>query len=136
MTSKPFHLAIDGGDLSVTVPFYTEVLCCELGHDAEEGRYQDIDFWGNELTLHESTPRSTYPCEWHEVDMGKVLVPHMGIHLSEKAWNVVHESITTVVPESIVDGPFTRYKGQKTEQTTIFVRDPNYNVIELKCFKL
>ena len=54
--SRIFHLAIEGGDLSITVPFYTDVLGCGLG-PSEQGRYQDIDFWGNELTLHESTPR-------------------------------------------------------------------------------
>ena len=135
-TSKPFHLAIEGGDLSVTVPFYTEALCCNLGWDGEEGRYQDIDFWGNELTLHESTPRESFVTEIYDVDMGRVMVPHLGIHLSEKAWDAVLESIKTVVPESIIEEPFTRYEGTKTEQTTFFVRDPNWNVIELKYFKL
>ena len=79
--SNIFHLAIPAGDLSKTVPFYTDVLGCALG-PAEEGRYQDIDFWGNELTLHESTPRTNKhdqsERERHAVDMGVVCIPLLG----------------------------------------------------------
>ena len=54
--SNCFHLAIEGGKLTDTLPFYTDILECKLG-PFEEGKWQDIDFWGNELTLHETTPR-------------------------------------------------------------------------------
>ena len=53
--SNCFHLAVEGGKLELTLPFYTTILGCELG-PSEEGKWQDIDFWGNELTLHESEP--------------------------------------------------------------------------------
>ena len=48
-----FHLAIEAGDLTITVPWYQEVLGCELDM-AEKGFWQDVDFWGNELTLHQN----------------------------------------------------------------------------------
>ena len=54
--SNCFHLAVEGGKLDLTLPFYTTILGCKLG-PYEEGKWQDIDFWGNELTLHESEPR-------------------------------------------------------------------------------
>ena len=56
MNSNIFHFAVEGGFLKTTLPFYTQILGCELG-PCEPGRWQDIDFWGNELTLHESPPR-------------------------------------------------------------------------------
>ena len=55
--SNRFHLAIEAGDLETAVPWYTNVLGCSLDMK-EEGRWQDINFWGNELTLHASKPRS------------------------------------------------------------------------------
>ena len=47
--SNRFHLAIEAGELSNTVKFYTDVLGCQLDM-SEEGKWQDVDFWGNELT--------------------------------------------------------------------------------------
>ena len=43
------HLAILAGDLTLAKKFYCDVLACKVGN-CEEGRWVDIDFWGNELT--------------------------------------------------------------------------------------
>ena len=51
--SATFHFAIPAGDLPITEKFYVEVLGCATGN-REAGRWVDIDFWGNELTLHQS----------------------------------------------------------------------------------
>ena len=98
--SNCFHLAVEGGKLELTLPFYTTILGCELG-PSEEGKWQDIDFWGNELTLHESEPRKQKSSdrERHDVDMGAVCVPHFGVHLEPevfaklKAGNIEIKSI-------------------------------------------
>ena len=47
-----FHLAIPCGDLEVAKKFYSETLGCRLDNSAQE--WADVDFWGNELTLHKS----------------------------------------------------------------------------------
>ena len=133
--SNVFHLAIEGGVLATTVPFYTNILGLQLGADAEEGRYQDIDFWGNELTLHESTPRTCLDCEYHAVEMAEVPCPHFGVHLPLREWMHLKELFLTVHPDNVLLGPIERYLGQPTEQRTIFVRDPNYNVIEIKTLR-
>ena len=52
--SATFHFAVPAGDLAVTEKFYVEILGCKTGN-REVGRWVDIDFWGNELTLHKST---------------------------------------------------------------------------------
>jgi extradiol dioxygenase family protein len=129
--SNRFHLAIEGGNLKNTLPFYTDVLGCKLDM-AEEGRWQDVDFWGTELTLHESTPRvGTGPDRHrHEVDMGEVCVPHLGIHLPYDEYQRVRASVKDSV--GFLDTPYVRFEGTDYEQETFFVEDPNYNVLEIK----
>ena len=47
-----FHLAVPCGDLETAKKFYSEALGCRLDNSAQE--WADVDFWGNELTLHAS----------------------------------------------------------------------------------
>ncbi len=63
-----FHLAIPCGDLEVAKKFYSETLGCRLDNSAQE--WADVDFWGNELTLHKSEHKLDN--ERHDVDMGNV----------------------------------------------------------------
>ena len=129
--SNRFHLAIEAGDLDMTVPWYTNVLGCSLDMK-EEGRWQDINFWGNELTLHASKPRSEKGNERsrHDVDMGKVCVPHFGIHLDKETFLVVKERVAAT--GGFLDEPYVRFAGTDYEQETFFVEDPNGNVLEIK----
>ena len=129
--SNIFHLAIPAGSLSITIPFYIETLGCTLGPN-EIGKWQDIDFWGNELTLHESTPRLVkgHDRERHDVEMGQVCVPHFGIHLDWEIYNQVKGSVLKTV--GFLDEPYIRFEGQVTKQETFFVEDPNSNVLEIK----
>ena len=78
--ANTFHLAVPAGDLAKTKKFYCEILGCEEGNQ-EAGRWVDINFWGNELTLHQSDEQLVGVR--HDVDMGNVSVPHFGAHLSE-----------------------------------------------------
>ena len=84
MTNR-FHLAIPAGDLTEAVKFYCNVLGCAKGNS--EFKYPDawvdINFWGNELTLHATDPEKPSHGERHNVDMGNVSVPHFGVHLQE-----------------------------------------------------
>ena len=54
-----FHLAIPCGDLEIAKKFYSETLGCRLDNSAQE--WADVDFWGNELTLHKSCLLYTSP---------------------------------------------------------------------------
>ena len=98
----------------------------------EEGRWQDVNFWGNELTLHASKPRLEKGNERsrHDVDMGKVCVPHFGIHLDKETYLVVKERVAAT--GGFLDEPYVRFAGTDYEQETFFVEDPNYNVLEIK----
>ena len=126
--SAILHLAIPAGSLEKTLPFYTDVLGCELGN-REEGRWVDVNFWGNELTLHESQER--LPNVRHDVDMGAVLVPHFGIHLTQSDFDGVKDRIAQAGLKYI-DDPYRRFKGDKYEQETFFIDDPNGNILEIK----
>ncbi len=112
--SNSFHLAIPAGDLKKAEAFYTDILGCKTGN-REDGKWVDIDFWGNELTLHQTSMK--LPRERHDVDMGQVPVPHFGVHLI-----------------NYIDKPYTRFEGTEFEQNTFFIEDPNGNVLELKTF--
>ena len=61
--------------------FLYKNLGCKTGN-REDGKWVDIDFWGNELTLHQTEMK--LPRERHDVDMGNVPVPHFGVHLKKK----------------------------------------------------
>jgi len=126
--SNCLHLAIPAGDLEKAKTFYCDVLGCKTGN-SEAGRWVDIDFWGNELTLHQSVER--LPTVRHDVDMGAVAVPHFGIHLSESEFQGLKQRIADAGLEYL-DKPYRRFVGDELEQETFFIEDPNGNVLEMK----
>ena len=129
--SNPFHLALPAGDIDSTLKFYTEILGCKTGN-REKGKWVDIDFWGNELTLHQT--KMKLPRERHDVDMGNVPIPHFGVHLDKDVFNRIKSSLKSN-NISFIDKPYTRFEGTKFEQNTFFIEDPNGNVLELKTFE-
>jgi len=127
--ANTFHLAIPAGDIATALTFYKDILGCKTGN-REEGRWIDVDFWGNELTLHQTTTRQ--PTERHSVDMGEVAVPHFGVHLDEDVFDGVKQRIEASDQFDYLDKPYRRFKGTEFEQETFFVEDPNGNVLEIK----
>ncbi|MDA8822246.1 glyoxalase [Candidatus Pelagibacter bacterium] len=126
--SNPFHLAIPAGDLSVATKFYVDVLGCKLGN-GEANKWIDVDFWGNELTLHKTEMK--LPNERHDVDMGNVPVPHFGVHLDKGVFNKIKENLKSNNIKYL-DEPYTRFKDKKEQQETFFIKDPHGNILELK----
>ena len=125
-----FHLAIPCGDLEIAKKFYSETLGCRLDNSAQE--WADVDFWGNELTLHKSEHK--LDSERHDVDMGNVPVPHFGVHLKKEVYEQIKSNLKSQ-NINYIDKPYTRFKGTKFEQNTFFIEDPNGNVLELKTFE-
>ena len=103
--AKTFHLAIPVEDLDKAIEFYCNVLGCKKGNseDKPPNFWCDIDFWGNELTLHTSS--CTQNSEAHDVDMGTVLVPHFGVHLDAEEFQSLKEKL---IQENVefVDEPY------------------------------
>ena len=56
-----FHLAIPAGDLDEAIRFYCDTLGCSRGNAVKyPDAWVDINFWGNELTLHATDPNKKY----------------------------------------------------------------------------
>ena len=126
--SNPFHLAVPAGDLNTATKFYVEILGCKLGNREDE-KWVDVDFWGNELTLHKTEMK--LPNERHDVDMGNVPVPHFGVHLDKNVFKKIKENLQNNNIKYL-DEPYIRFKGKKEEQETFFIKDPHGNILELK----
>ena len=129
--ANTFHLAVPAGDIPTALKFYKDILGCKTGNQ-EEGHWIDVDFWGNELTLHQT--KLKLPRERHDVDMGNVPVPHFGVHLKKKVFDQIKSNLESK-KISYIDKPYTRFKGTKFEQNTFFIEDPHGNVLELKTFE-
>ena len=115
------------GDIGKAMEFYCDLLGCRAG-PGEEG-WRDIDFWGNELTLHSGgSPRG-----WtmHGVDMGRVPVPHFGVHLPREVYGAIKQRMAEKGMGYLVP-PYVRFEGTEYEQETFFIADPHGNVLELK----
>ncbi len=129
--AKTFHLAISAGDLHNAIYFYCNILGCTKGNSEFKppDAWCDINFWGNELTLHASNCKQT--SEQHNVDMGNVLVPHFGVHLEAYEFKGLKERL---IQNDIkfIDDPYIRFEGEVLEQETMFIKDPNGNVLEIK----
>ena len=98
--------------------------------------WQDINFWGNELTLHNAQEEELSVSHRHHVDMADVCVPHFGIHLSNDDFQEVKRRIQESEIYDFLDTPFLRFKGGYREQETFFIRDPSGNAIEIKTMKV
>ena len=134
--SNRFHLAIPAGNIEEAVKFYCDLLGCKSGNSemGEKDSWIDIDFWGNELTLHASQPNESWQGMRHDVDMGNVMVPHFGIHLSANDFSAIKSKIeNNNLP--YVNAPYIRFAGTNIEMETFFIADPNGNVIEIKTMK-
>ncbi len=131
--AKTFHLAIPvGDDLDKTIEFYCDVLGCKKGNSEDSPPFSwcDIDFWGNELTLHSSISEFRVN-ERHLVDREDVSIPHFGVHLDAEEFQSLKEKL---IQENVefVNEPYTRFEGEVLEQETMFIKDPSGNIMELK----
>ena len=92
--ANTFHLAILAGDLDTAIDFYCNVLGCTKGNSEIKppDSWCDINFWGNELTLHSSCGGDVTG-ERHNVDMGNVSVPHFGVHLDAGVFKSLKERL-------------------------------------------
>ena len=135
--TKTFHLAIPVEDLDKTIEFYCNVLGCKKGNSENNPPFSwcDIDFWGNELTLHSSISEFRVN-ERHLVDKEDVSIPHFGVHLdAEEFQSLKGKLVQDWKNVEFVNKPYVRFKGDVLEQETMFIKDPSGNVLEFKTMK-
>ena len=132
--AKTFHLAIPVEDLDKTIEFYCNVLGCKKGNSENNPPFSwcDIDFWGNELTLHSSISEFKVD-ERHLVEKEDVLIPHFGVHLdAEEFQSLKGKLVQDWKNVEFVNKPYIRFKGDELEQETMFIKDPSGNILEFK----
>jgi extradiol dioxygenase family protein len=128
---QPFHLAIPVHDLNQARDFYGELLGCSEGRASDH--WVDWNFWGHQVVTHLDktyTPRDAI----NLVDGKDVGVPHFGIVLEWHDWETLKTRIEVSDIEFVLE-PYIRFKGEKGEQGTFFIRDFSGNRLEFKTFR-
>ena len=67
------------------------------------------------------------------VDGHGVPVPHFGVVLTVDAFDTLAERLKAAGMRFEIE-PYSRFKGEPGEQSTMFFRDPSGNAIEMKAF--
>ena len=130
-TLSPFHLAIPVDDIPTNRKFYGEVLGCSEGRSSDH--WVDFDFFGHQLVIH-LAPKAEEDPHANPVDGKQVPVPHFGVVLNMEEFDSLAERLTNLGTEFIIE-PYTRFKGEVGEQSTMFFADPAGNALEFKAFR-
>lgn len=126
----PFHLAFPVRDLEETRAFYADKLGCEIGRSSEN--WIDFSLFGHQLSAH-LRPRQMVQ-EEGMVDGAAVPIPHFGVVLQMNDWQALADKLAQDASVDWIHKPMVRFKGQKGEQATMFLRDPSGNALEFKGF--
>jgi len=130
MSLRPFHLAFPVDDLAEARRFYGGVLGCVEGRSSEQ--WIDFDFFGHQIVAH-LKPRAAEAVHANPVDGHDVPVPHFGVVLTPEAWHELAARVKAAGVAFVIE-PYTRFKGEVGEQSTMFFLDPAGNALEFKAF--
>ena len=127
---RPFHLAFPVVNIEKTISWYTENLFCKVGR--RDTKWVDFDFFGHQISAHLSENNEQIIS--NSVDGHKIPIKHFGIILTQKEWKKLADNLKNNNVEFIIK-PYTRFKDEVGEQSTMFVKDPSGNALEFKAFK-
>lgn len=131
MSLRPFHLAFPVHDLAEARAFYGGLLGCPEGRSSAQ--WIDFDFFGHQIVAHLAPAKSEGDAAVNHVDGHGVPVPHFGVVLTVDAFDTLAERLKAADVRFEIE-PYTRFKGEPGEQSTMFFRDPSGNAIEMKSF--
>ena len=128
--TRPFHLAFPIKNIEETKSWYTNILGCSIGRESE--RWIDFNFFGHQISAHlsEKSDLTTH----NKVDNQEVPSRHFGVILTPSDWGILAKRLTDLETDFIIE-PYTRFEGEKGEQSTFFIKDPSDNYLEFKSFK-
>ncbi len=126
----PFHLAFPVKDIETTRSFYTEVIGCTVGREAE--RWIDFNFFGHQISAHLVDILDDIAT--NPVDGESVPARHFGLVLEWNAWHEMVKRLNKIDTDYLIR-PTIRFKGEVGEQATFFIKDPSGNALEFKSFK-
>ena len=127
---SPFHVAFAVHDLALARKFYGETLGCPEGRSADD--WIDFNFYGHQIVAH-LAPDETGLAQRNAVDGHGVPVRHFGIVLPMAAGEEAAQRLKAKGIEFVIE-PYTRFKGEPGEQSTMFFLDPSGNALEIKAF--
>ena len=129
---RPFHIAFPVDDLEAARHFYGTVLGLPEGRSAEH--WIDFNLFGHQIVAH-FKPRVAAKDAGHSnsVDGHDVPVPHFGVVLTQPDWEALAERLRAAGTKFVIE-PYTRFKGEVGEQSTMFFLDPSGNALEFKAF--
>ncbi len=130
MGMPPFHLAFPVLELESTRHFYTQVLGCNLGREAET--WIDFDFFGHQISAHLVARMADVPTNL--IDGKAVPSSHFGAVLDWDDWQKLADRLRDAGTQFLIE-PYIRFKGLVGEQATMFITDPSGNGLEFKAFK-
>lgn len=128
---SPFHVAFPVHDLALARQFYGETLGCPEGRSSDD--WIDFNFYGHQIVAH-LAPGETGLAQRNAVDGHGVPVRHFGIVLPMAAWEEAAQRLKAKGIEFVIE-PYTRFKGEPGEQSTMFFLDPSGNALEIKAFR-
>jgi len=131
----PFHIAVQVRDIAEARRFYGEVLGCSEGRSSAQ--WVDFNLYGHQFVCHlNPNLGSSGKLESHfnPVDGQGVPVPHCGVVLRPAQWAELAARVRRHHVEFVIE-PYTRFKGQTGEQSTMFFLDPTGNALEFKAFQ-
>lgn len=131
MNLRPFHLAFPVRDLAEARAFYGGVLGCREGRSSAE--WIDFDFFGHQIVAHLAPASAGGDAAVNHVDGHGVPVPHFGVVLTPQDFDAMAARMKAAGTKFEIE-PYTRFKGEPGEQSTMFFRDPSGNAIEMKAF--
>jgi uncharacterized protein len=131
----PFHIAVQVRDIDEARRFYGDVLGCREGRSA--AHWVDFNLYGHQFVCHLNPnlgASGRLESHFNPVDGQAVPVPHCGVVLRPAQWAELAERARRHGIEFVVE-PYTRFKGQTGEQSTMFFLDPTGNALEFKAFQ-
>ena len=130
---RPFHLAVPVRDIAESRAFYGGLMGFSEGRSAVG--WVDWNVYGHQLVTHLNPnlgPEGQVPLHYNGVDGKGVPVPHFGVILTLEDWQKLADKLSGNV-EFVIE-PYTRFKGEAGEQSTLFFLDPSGNALEFKAF--
>ena len=128
---RPFHLAFPVKNIQETKKWYIEILGCKIGREAKN--WVDFDFFGHQISAHLIDSDFQELNLKNHVDLKKIPIRHFGIILLMDEWEILTNRLNEAKINFVIK-PYTRFKGKKGEQATLFIKDPSNNFLEFKAF--
>jgi uncharacterized protein len=131
----PFHIAVQVRDIEEARRFYSGVLGCAEGRSSKH--WVDFNLYGHQFVCHlnpQLGAAGKLSSHYNPVDGQGVPVPHCGVVLHPAQWADLATRVQRYGIPFVVE-PYTRFKGETGEQSTMFFLDPSGNALEFKAFQ-